>query len=578
MATVREPLLVLDANLRVRSASDSFFQTYRVEPAETIGRPLYELGNGQWNIPQLRRLLEEILPQASKVEDFEVEHAFESIGKKTMLLNARRLVQGSGPAPSILLAIEDITERKRAEVQLRQNHDTFYNLIENSPFGLYIVDAQFHMMKVSAASKNVFRNIDPLIGRDFEEVMRILWPEEFVANVTGRFRHTMATGEPFAMPNFSEQRRDIAEVESYDWKIERITLPNGQFGVVCYFYDITERTRVEKQLQEQAAALAESDRRKNEFLALLAHELRNPLAPIRNAAQVLRLSGASGEAQVASVMIGRQVGQLTRLVDDLLDVSRINQGKIELRRGRIELASHVHHAVEAARSMYESMGHDMTVTLPPEPIYLDADSTRLIQVLGNLLNNACKFTDKGGRISLAVEQEGGQAVIRVRDTGIGIAADQLLRIFDMFTQVDTSLERSVSGLGIGLTLVKSLVEMHDGTVEVSSAGLGHGCEFVVRLPVLTVTPDSPPEPTPDAPPTTTGRRILVVDDDQDSAITLAMLLKCTGNETHTAYDGVEAVEAAAKFQPEVLLLDIGLPKLNGSKLLGRFGNSPGGRI
>ena len=227
VATVREPLLVLDANLCVRSASDSFFETYRVAPEETIGRPLYDLGNGQWNIPELRRLLEEVLPQASQVENFEVEHAFETIGKKTMLLNARRLVQGSGPTPSILLAIEDITERKRAEVQLRQNHDTFYNLIENSPFGLYIVDTQFRMMKVSAASQNVFRNIHPLIGRDFEEVMRILWPEEFVAIVTGRFRHTMATGEPFAMPNFSEQRQDIAEVEAYDWKIERITLPDG---------------------------------------------------------------------------------------------------------------------------------------------------------------------------------------------------------------------------------------------------------------------------------------------------------------------------------------------------------------
>ncbi len=579
VATVREPLLVLDANLRVRSASDSFFQTYRVAPEETIGRLLYDLGNGQWNIPELRRLMEEVLPQASQVENFEVEHAFETIGKKTMLLNARQLVQGSGPAPSILLAIEDITERKRAEVQLRLNHDTFYNLIENSPFGLYIVDAQFRIMKVSAASQNVFRNIRPLIGSDFEEVMRILWPEEFVAIVTGRFRHTMATGEPFAMPNFSEQRQDIAEVESYDWKIERITLPDGQFGVVCYFYDITDRSRAEKQLQEQAAALAESDRRKNEFLAMLAHELRNPLAPIRNAAQVLRLSEGTGETvRSASAMIERQVGQMVRLVDDLLDVSRINRGKIELRRGQIELASHVHHAIEAARSMYKSMGHDLIVTLPPKPIYPNADPTRLTQVLGNLLNNACKFTDKGGRISLAVEQEGGQAVIRVRDTGIGIAADQLPRIFDMFTQVDTSIERSVSGLGIGLTLVKRLVEMHDGTVEVASAGLGHGSEFVVRLPVLAVTPESPPEPTPDAPPQpTTGRRILIVDDNQDSAISLAMLLKYTGNETHTAFDGVEAVEAAAKFQPEVVLLDIGLPKLNGYEVARKIREQPWGQ-
>ena len=478
----------------------------------------------------------------------------------------------------VTAAIRDITVRKRSEKLLQQNHDTFYNLIENSPFGLYIVDAQFRMMKVSAASQNVFRNIRPLIGRDFEEVMRILWPEEFVANVVGHFRHTLATGEPFAMPNFSEERRDIAAVESYDWKIERITLPDGQFGVVCYFYDITERRRAEKQLQEQAAALAEADRRKNEFLAMLAHELRNPLAPIRNAAQVLALSAGNREVvRSASEMIGRQVGQMVRLVDDLLDVSRISRGKIELRRERIELASSVHHAVEAARSLYHSMGHDLTVTLPPKPIYLNADPTRLAQVVGNLLNNACKFTDKGGRISLTVERAGGRAVIRVRDTGIGIAADQLPHIFDMFTQVDTSLERSVSGLGIGLTLVKNLVEMHDGTVEVSSAGLGRGSEFVVRLPVSAVTPEPPPEPPPGEPEPTTGRRILVVDDNRDSAESLADLLKLTGNETHTAHDGLEAVEAAATFRPGVVLLDIGLPKMNGYEAARKIRAQPWGK-
>ena len=578
VATVREPLLVLDENLRVRSASDSFFETYRVVPDETIGRLLYDLGNGQWNIPQLRRLLEDVLPQSVQVENFEVEHAFESIGTKTMLLNARQLVQGSSAAPSILLAIEDITERKRAEVQLRQSHDTFYTLIENSPFGLYIIDAQFRVMKVSAATHNVFRNVHPLIGRDFEEVLKLLWPEESVANLVNRFRHTMATGEPFAMPNFCEQRQDIAEVESYDWKIERITLPDGQFGVVCYFYDITERSRAEKLLQEQAAVLAESNRRKNEFLAMLAHELRNPLAPIRNAAQVLRLSKDAGEiGQSAAATIERQVSQMVRLVDDLLDVSRINQGKIELRRGPIELASHVHHAVEASRAMYKSMSHDLTVTLPPKPIYLNADSTRLIQVLGNLLNNACKFTEECGRISLTVEEHDGQAVIRVRDSGIGIAADQIPRIFDMFTQVDTSVERSVNGLGIGLTLVKSLVEMHNGTVEVNSAGLGHGSEFVVRLPALAVTPESTLQPTPETPLPTTSRRILIVDDNRDSAITLAMWLKCIGNETLTAYDGVEALETAAKFLPDVVLLDIGLPLLNGYEVARKIREQPWGQ-
>ncbi len=239
--------------------------------------------------------------------------------------------------------------------------------------------------------------------------------------------------------------------------------------------DITERKQLEDKLRQVAADLSEADRRKDEFLAMLAHELRNPLAPIRNAVQVLRLTGGNGEAVAsASDMLDRQVGQMVRLVDDLLDVSRISRGKIELRRGRVELASVVNHAVEAARPLAQCLEHELTVTLPPEPIYLNADPTRLAQVVGNLLNNACKFTDKGGRISLTVEREGDEAVIRVRDTGIGIAADQLPRIFDMFTQVDTSLERSQSGLGIGLTLVKNLVEMHGGTVEAHSAGTRSG--------------------------------------------------------------------------------------------------------
>jgi len=334
-------------------------------------------------------------------------------------------------------------------------------------------------------------------------------------------------------------------------------------GVFAAARDVTERKRYEQSLQE-------ADRRKNEFLAMLAHELRNPLAPIRNALQIMRLT-ASRERQrpedeairSASAMMERQVGQMVRLVDDLLDVSRISRGKIELRRERIELASAIHHAVEAIQPQCKSMDHVLTVLLPPKPIFLNADPTRLAQVLGNLLNNACKYTHKGGRIWLTVEREGAQAVIRARDNGIGIAANQLPRIFEMFVQIDTSLERSVSGLGIGLTLVKSLVEMHDGTVEAHSAGAGQGSEFTVRLPILVETPKPLPEPIAHDPTTTTDYRILVVDDNRDSATSLAMLLNLTGNKTHIAYDGLEAVEAAATFRPDVILLDIGLPNMNG---------------
>ena len=353
--------------------------------------------------------------------------------------------------------------------------------------------------------------------------------------------------------------------------------PDSGVAVGVLVTDLTTQRHHEK-LNAALDALKESDRRKNEFLAMLAHELRSPLAPIRNALHIMRLAGANGEAVASETeMMERQVGQMVRLVDDLLDVSRISRGKIELRKDRVELASAVNHAVEAARTLVQCMEHDLTVTLPPLPIYLNADPTRLAQVLGNLLSNACKFTDKGGRISLTVEREGKQAVIQVRDNGIGIAADQLPRIFDMFMQVDTSLERSVSGLGIGLTLAKNLVEMHDGTLEVHSAGAGQGSEFVVRLPIMVETPNPRPEPTVSEPTTTSARRILVVDDNRVSADSLARLLKLTGNETHTAYDGLEAVQAAATLRPDVVLLDIGLPKLNGYEVARRIREQPWGK-
>jgi signal transduction histidine kinase/ActR/RegA family two-component response regulator len=326
-------------------------------------------------------------------------------------------------------------------------------------------------------------------------------------------------------------------------------------------------------------AMEEADRIKNEFLAMLAHELRNPLAPIHHALQIMRLTGGRGKAvKSAHEMMERQVGQMTRLVDDLLDVSRISRGKIELRKCLVDLASVVNQAVEAARPSITSMHHELTVLLPPQPIHVDADPARLAQVVGNLLNNACKFTTKGGRIRLTAGREGDQAVVRVQDSGIGIATDQLSRIFDMFTQVDASLERSQSGLGVGLPLVKSLLELHGGTVEAHSAGLGQGSEFTVRLPLPIEAPTTlPPQPAISEAPAMTPRRILVVDDNQDSATSLALLLKLTGNETHTAFDGLEAVETAATFRPDVVLLDIGLPKLNGYETARKIREKPWGK-
>lgn len=336
-------------------------------------------------------------------------------------------------------------------------------------------------------------------------------------------------------------------------------------GAINCFFDITERQRNEEQSREYVARLADADRRKSEFLAMLAHELRNPLATIRAGLQVQRLTDTDPQtANAVTELMERQVGHLVGLVDDLLDVNRISRGKFQLRRRRVELATVVHAAVETARSLIERMRHELILSVPPEPIWPNADPLRLAQVLGNLLNNASKFTENGGSIRLSVALQGEEAEIRVRDNGAGIGADQLPLVFEMFMQVKAPTERSGTGLGIGLALVKNLVEMHGGTVKAHSAGVGLGSEFVVRLPVT----HEAAQPQPTAQPleslrTTTARRILLVDDNRDAAESLAMVLKLSGHDTHIAHDGLEAVEKAAQLSPDIILLDIGLPKING---------------
>ena len=343
--------------------------------------------------------------------------------------------------------------------------------------------------------------------------------------------------------------------------------------------DISARRRAEQTNAELLAALKEADRRKDEFLAMLAHELRNPLAPIRNAVHILRAkSPPVPDLQWAREVIDRQAAQMSRLVDDLLDVSRITRGKIELRRERIELATVVRSAVEASRPLIEKWGHELTVNLPTDPVLLDADLTRLSQVLLNLLNNAAKYTEQGGKIVLNAAEDGAQVVIRVRDNGMGIPRDQIASVFEMFTQLDRSLDRSHGGLGIGLTLVRQLVLMHGGSVEAHSEGPGTGSEFVVRLPAWRAQSQSGQNAVGEHQPTLPRCRILVVDDNEDAADSLGMVLRMMGSEVLTANDGLEAVGAAAVFQPQVILMDLGLPKLSGYEAARRIRNEQGASV
>jgi PAS domain S-box-containing protein len=712
--TVREPLLILDATLRVRSANRAFYQTFHVSPGETEGRLIYELGNGQWDIPDLRTLLEDIVPKSSVFDDFELEHTFPAIGRRVMLLNARKLQAAHHDGELVVLAMEDVTARKRAEEALLEagalqsaifNSANFSSIatdekgviqifnvgaermlgyaaidVMNKITPADISDPQEMIARAKALSTELGTPITPgfealvfkaargiediyeltyirkdgsrfpacvsvtalrddqsaiigylLIGTDNTarkevEAERMLLdqrlrdqqfytrsliesnidalittdPRGIITDVnkqmealTGCTRDELI-GAPFK-DYFTDSERaeagiklvlDESKLTDYeltararDGKETVVSYNATTFhdrhrtlqGVFAAARDVTERKRYEQSLRL-------ADQRKNEFLAMLAHELRNPLAPIRNMLEVMKRASPSGELnEQACAIMDRQVEQMTRLLDDLLDVSRLSHGKIVLRRGPIELASVVHHAVEAARVPCEALGLELAVSMPPQPVYLNGDTTRLIQVLSNLLSNACKFTDRGGRISVTIERGDGQVVIRVRDSGIGIGPDSLPHIFEMFMQVDASLERSVSGLGIGLTLVKNLVELHGGTVEAHSAGVGQGSEFVVRLPTVAGPPERLPEPAIDPASPVTARRILIVDDNQDSTDSLAQLLELAGHETAKAYDGLAAVETAAVFRPEVVLLDLGLPKLNGYDTAKKIREQPWGK-
>jgi PAS domain S-box-containing protein len=338
--------------------------------------------------------------------------------------------------------------------------------------------------------------------------------------------------------------------------------------------DVSEQKQMMDDLQRLAADLSAADQRKNEFLATLAHELRNPLAPMSNMLEVLKRADNDGEIlKRAHETIERQLNQMIRLVDDLLDMNRITHDRLELRRSEVELESVIQQAVEVARPLIDAAHQELIVQLPKEPVYLNADRARLAQVFGNLLNNSCKYTKPNGRIALNAKRVDDEVLVTVRDNGAGIPPDKLGSIFDMFMQVDRSSERSQGGLGIGLRLVKRLVEMHGGSIEARSEGEGLGSEFIVHL--LVVSRPAATLPAAGASPESSSeRRVMIVDDNIDSAESLSMLLEITGNKTLVAHDGIEALEGVEKYRPEVILLDIGLPKLDGHEVCRRVRELP----
>jgi PAS domain S-box-containing protein len=510
------------------------------------------------------------LKAGRRIEHFETERVRSDGQRIIVSLTISPIKDDSGNVIGASKIVRDVTDRKRAERD-RQN---FVTVVEESTDFIGMCDTNGIPFFVNRAGLDMV-GLDSIEEARRTSVAEFFFPEDQGKIMNEFFPRVVEDGHGEIEIRFRHFKTGAARWMAY--KVSALTdADNKPIGFATVSQDVTERKRLSDNLARLAADLSETDRRKNEFLATLAHELRNPLAPMSNMLEVVKR--AEGDQQLlkqAHDTIERQLDQMVRLVDDLLDLSRITHDRLELRRTEVELSEVIQQAVEAARPLIDAAGHNLTIDLPDEPIYLNADRTRLAQVFGNLLNNSCKYTKPNGTISLSAKRLDSEVLVTVRDDGAGIPQDKLDRIFDMFMQVDRSAERSQSGLGIGLTLVKRLTEMHGGSIEAISGGEGKGSEFVVHLPILT-------QPTfaPQIKPRTEAEmqhRILIVDDNRDSADSLAMLLELTGNKTYMAHDGIEAMEAIEKHRPEVVLLDIGLPKLDGHEVCRRVREQPWGK-
>jgi PAS domain S-box-containing protein len=455
--------------------------------------------------------------------------------------------------------------RREAAERAKYRTAQFEILVNQAPVGIYLIDADFRIRQINPIAQVIFGEIPNLIGRDFDEAVHLIWAKDYADEIVERSHQTLTDGQSFAVRERAARRIDRNRTEYYEWRIDRILLPDGLYGVVCYVRDISAQVLARQELEESREALRRDDRRKSEFLSTLAHELRNPLAPISNSLEILRrFENRDPMVARAQEMMQRQLSHMVRLIDDLLDISRITRDKLELRTTRVELISLVAQSIESCRPLIDQYRHQLHIVLPAESMYLNADPVRLAQIFQNLLDNACKYTPRGGVIWVTLKSDTDKAIISIRDTGIGIPQTALAEVFEMFTQIQHG--NAHLGLGIGLALVKRLVELHSGTVEARSAGRDQGAEFVVTLPLLPaegLTGRRPSLASNAVEAVRNSRRILVVDDNEDAAESLRQLLELEGNVVATAHDGPEALEVFQRFDPHIILLDIGLPKMSG---------------
>jgi PAS domain S-box-containing protein len=604
----------------IRSWNSGAQRLFGYLPEEVIGKPITII------IPPERQHEEEAiltkLRRGERVDHYDTIRVTKDGRRLDISLTISPIRDANGKVVAVSKVARDITSKKQAEqslvllkdelasqlTDLRRLHDMSTRLsktldlkmileetlrtataIENTDMGMIsLVDSETGALKL-ATNLGIEPDFLSLVQRApsgvgalgvcYAEKRRVIVEETETDPIFNDYRDAARLAGFRAVhstPLITRAGRLVGVLSTHFRSPRKPTDRTMHLGDLCarQAVEFIENARLYSELQS-------SNRSKDEFLAVLAHELRNPLAPIRNSLHILRLSGEltpAGE-KIQEVM-ERQVDHLVRMVDDLLEVSRISRGKIELRRQPLELATAILNAVETSRPLIDEAGHQLAISIPPQPLTLNADSVRLSQIIANVLNNAAKYTDPGGQIWLTAQPEEDEVLISIRDTGIGIPRDKLNHVFDMFAQIQPAGRRTTGGLGIGLTLVKRLTEMHGGRVEVASAGPGQGSEFTIRLPLEKSLPEPPPAAEPRLPDPRTAlseRRILVVDDNRDAADSLGLFLKFMGAAVHVAYDGGSALESLPNFRPEIVLLDVGMPVLDGFEVARRMRQLPEGQ-
>jgi PAS domain S-box-containing protein len=474
-----------------------------------------------------------------------------------------------GQRCGIAVIVRDLTERHQAEGDLLQTKLKYDLLMAGvQEYAIFLMDPEGRVTDWNAAAERLLGySQEEIIGQHFA----IFWTAEEGEPggiAEQELKQAVASGSA------SDDRWHVRKNGTHFWAngiTSALRDDQGSLrGFAKVLRDKTDSKRFEEELRAKADALQEADRHKNEFLAMLAHELRNPLAPIATAVTLLKVTEQCETGRQAVEVIDRQVRKFTRLINDLMDVSRITRGKIQLHLKRVDLRSCIGNAVSTSDAMISERHHSLSVSLPEEPIWVLADATRLEQIFENLLNNAAKYTETGGTISLRAQICDAQAIVEVQDTGVGIAPELMPHIFDLFTQADCTLDRAEGGLGIGLTIVKSIVEMHDGKVAAATEGPGKGSVFSVRLPLMLNAQLARITTTTEPAPQAEKVKVLVVDDNVDAANMLAMLLKTKGHQVLSESCGLTALEVSVQYQPHMILLDIGLPGMDGYKVAQRL--------